>query len=40
MATYRALHAYSIAERFGVPFHPSPKLIDGLNEHVVPYADE
>ncbi len=24
----------------GIPFHLSPELIDGLNEHVVPHADE
>lgn len=40
MATYRAFQAYSIAKHFGIPFHLSPELIDGLNEHVVPHADE
>ena len=40
MATYRAFQAYAIAKHFGIPFHLSPELIDGLNEHVVPQADE
>ncbi|WP_424708781.1 hypothetical protein [Microbacterium sp. SLBN-111] len=40
MATYRAFQAYSIAKHFGIPFHLSPELIAGLNEHVVPHADE
>ncbi|MFB3978446.1 hypothetical protein [Microbacterium proteolyticum] len=39
MATYRAFQAYSIAKHFGIPFHLSPELIEGLNEHVVPHAD-
>ncbi|SIR95500.1 hypothetical protein SAMN05880568_2010 [Microbacterium sp. RURRCA19A] len=40
MATYRAFQAYSIAKHFGIPFHRFPELIDGLNEHVVPRADD
>lgn len=40
MATYRAFQAYSIAKHLGIPFHLSPELIAGLNEHVVPNADE
>ena len=40
MATYRAFQAYSIAKHLGIPFHLSPELIEGLNEHVVPHADE
>ena len=40
LATYRAFQAYSIAKHFGIPFHLSPELIAGLNEHVTPHADE
>ncbi len=40
MATYRAFQACSIAKHFGIPFHLPPELIAGLNEHVVPHADE
>lgn len=40
LATYRAFQAYSIAKHFGIPFHLSPELIAGFNEHVVPHADE
>lgn len=40
LATYRAFQAYSIAKHFGIPFHLSPDLIAGLNEHVTPHADE
>ncbi len=40
LATYRAFQAWSIAKHFGVPFHLSPELVDGFNEHVVPHADE
>lgn len=40
LATYRAFQAWLIAKRLGIPFHLSPELIAGLNEHVVPHADE
>ncbi|KTS04006.1 hypothetical protein [Microbacterium testaceum] len=40
LATYRAFQAYSIAKHFGVPFHLSPELVAGFNEHVTPHADE
>ncbi len=40
LATYRAFQAWSIAKRCGIPFHLSPELIDGFDEHVVPHADE
>ncbi|MDQ1075037.1 MULTISPECIES: hypothetical protein [Microbacterium] len=40
LATYRAFQAYSIAKHFGIPFHLSPELVVGFNEHVVPHADE
>ena len=40
LATYRAFQAWSIAKEFGIPFHLSPELIEGMNEHVTPHADE
>lgn len=40
LATYRAFQAYSIAKHFGIPFHLSPELVAGFNEHVVPHTDE
>ncbi len=40
LAMYRAFQAWSIAKHFGIPFHLSPELIEGLNDHVVPHADE
>lgn len=40
LATYRAFQAYSIAKHFGIPFHLSPELVAGFNEHVTPHADE
>jgi hypothetical protein len=40
LAMYRATQAWMIAKRLGIPFHLSPELIDGLNEWVVPHADE
>ena len=40
MAMYRGCQAWMIAKHFGIPFHLSPELIDGLNEHVTPHADE
>lgn len=40
MATYRAFQAWLIAKYLGIPFSLSPELIAGLNEHVVPNADE
>lgn len=40
LSMYRAFQAWSIAKHFGIPFHLSPELIAGLNEHVVPHADE
>ncbi|MDJ1114643.1 hypothetical protein [Microbacterium dauci] len=40
MATYRAFQAWLIAKHLGIPFSLSPELIAGLNEHVVPHADE
>lgn len=40
LATYRAFQAWLIAKRLGIPFHLSPELIAGLNENVVPHADQ
>lgn len=40
LATYRAFQAWSIAKHLGIDFRFTPELIDGLNEHVVPHADE
>lgn len=40
LATYRAFQAYSIAKHFGIPFHLSPQLVAGMNELVVPHAEE
>ncbi|WP_295843464.1 hypothetical protein [uncultured Microbacterium sp.] len=40
LATYRAFQAWSIAKQFGIPFHLSPELIEGMNEHGTPHADE
>lgn len=40
LATYRALQAWLIAKHLGIPFHLSPEIIAGMNEHVVPRADE
>ncbi len=40
LAPYRAFQAYQIAKRFGIPFHLSPELIAGMNELVVPHADQ
>lgn len=40
LATYRAFQAWSIAKDFGIPLHLSPELIEGMNEHVTPHANE
>jgi hypothetical protein len=40
LATYRAFQAWLIAKHLGIPFHLPPELIAGLNELVVPHADE
>lgn len=40
LAMYRAFQAWSIAKLLGIPFHLSPDLVAGLNEHVVAHADE
>ena len=40
LATYRAFQAWLIAKHLDMPFHLSPELIAGLEENVVPHADE
>ena len=40
LSMYRAFQAWSIPKHFGIPCHLSSELIAGLNEHVVPHADE
>lgn len=40
LAMYRATQAWMIAKHLGLPFHLSPELIEGLNEWVIPHADE
>lgn len=40
LATYRAFQAWSIAHHLGTPFSLSPNLIQGLEEHVMPNAEE
>lgn len=40
LALYRAFQAWSIAKHLGIPFHLSPEIIAGMNEHAVPNAEE
>lgn len=40
LAMYRGFQAWSIAHHLGMPFHLDADLIEGLNEHVMPHADE
>jgi len=40
LATYRAFQAWLIAKHLGIPFHFTPELIAGLEQHVVTFADE
>ncbi|MCY7289493.1 MAG: hypothetical protein LH624_14925 [Cryobacterium sp.] len=40
LALYRAFQAWSIAKHLNIPFHLSPEIITGMNEHVVPNAQE
>lgn len=40
LSTYRAFQAWLIAHHLGIPFHLSPELISGLEEHVLPMADQ
>lgn len=39
LSIYRAFQAWLIAKHLSIPFHLSPELIDGMNEHVVPDAE-
>lgn len=39
LAMYRAFQAWQIAKHLSIPFHLSPELIAGMNEHVVPDAE-
>ena len=40
LALYRAFQAWLIAKHLGIPFHLSPEIIAGMNEHVVPNVEE
>ncbi|WP_308465565.1 hypothetical protein [Rathayibacter soli] len=40
LALYRAFQAWLIAKHLNIPFHLSPEIIAGMNEHVVAHADE
>ena len=40
LAMYRAFQAWLIAKLLSIPFHLSPELIAGMNEHVVPDAEQ
>jgi hypothetical protein len=40
LALYRAFQAWQIAKHLSIPFHLSPEIIAGMNEHVVRNADE
>lgn len=39
LSMYRAFQAWQIAKHLSIPFHLSPELIAGMNEHVVPDAE-
>lgn len=40
LSTYRAFQAWLIGHLLGLDVHLSPELVDGLNAHVMPHADE
>lgn len=40
LAMYRGFQAWLIAKHLSIPFHLSPETIAGMNEHVVPNAEE
>lgn len=40
LATYRAFQAWLIAKHLGKPFHLPPELVAGLEENVLPHADQ
>lgn len=39
LAMYRAFQAWMIAKHLSIPFHLSPEIIAGMNEHVVPDSE-
>lgn len=39
LAMYRGFQAWLIAKHLSIPFHFTPELIAGMNEHVVPDAE-
>jgi len=40
LAMYRAVSAWAIANHLGVAYHLPPDVVTGLDEHVVPTADQ
>ena len=40
LAMYRGFQAWLIAKHLDIPFHLSAEIISGMNEHVVPNADQ
>jgi hypothetical protein len=40
LAIYRAFQAWLIAKYLSIKFHLSQEIITGMNEHVLPHADE
>ncbi|MEO6827588.1 MAG: hypothetical protein ABI255_00885 [Microbacteriaceae bacterium] len=40
LALYRAFQAWLIAKHLNIPFRFSPEIIAGMNEHVVPNAEQ
>lgn len=40
LALYRAFQAWLIAKHLGIPFHLSPEIIAGMNEHILPNVDQ
>ncbi len=40
LALYRGFQAWLIAKHLNIPFHLSGELVAGMNEHVVPKAEE
>ncbi|MEO8906879.1 MAG: hypothetical protein ABI310_02260, partial [Microbacteriaceae bacterium] len=40
LAIYRGFQAWLIAKHLDIPFHLSPEIIAGMNEHALPNAEE
>ena len=40
LALYRAFQAWSIAKHLGIPFHLSPVIVAGMNEHVISNVEQ